>query len=254
MLSVAMCTYNGGKFLTQQLQSILTQTLPVDEIIVCDDNSTDNTISILESFDSRFPGIIKIFRNKVTLGVKKNFEIAIGLTKGDIIFLSDQDDVWLPGKVQSLVNVFNKDENVLAVFTDAGLIDEQDKTIEGTVWSKWGFDQNIQNKWKDNAKAAEQLSTGDNVVTGATMAFRKELKNYILPFDHAHMLWHDGWISWHAASLNGLVFIKEKLVQYRIHPQQQVGIKNGVIYKKEVSDKSFFTRLKKKVQKFINEH
>lgn len=94
-LSVALCTYNGESFLQQQLDSILQQELSVDEIVICDDGSTDRTISIIESYKQRYhyPTFI-LEQNKKNKGVRKNFEYAISLCSGDIIFLSDQDDVW----------------------------------------------------------------------------------------------------------------------------------------------------------------
>jgi glycosyltransferase involved in cell wall biosynthesis len=98
-ISVAICTYNGEKFLKQQLDSILLQTVCVNEIIICDDISTDSTIEILEAYQNKYPSLIKIFRNEKTLMTVKNFEKAITLTTGDIIFLADQDDIWCLNKV-----------------------------------------------------------------------------------------------------------------------------------------------------------
>ena len=123
-LSVALCTYNGELFLKQQLDSILQQELPVDEIVICDDGSTDNTINIIESYKQKYqyPRFIckQNIKNK---GVRKNFEYAISLCSGDIIFLSDQDDIWLNQKTKDIVNFFNENPKVNLVFTDAILID-----------------------------------------------------------------------------------------------------------------------------------
>jgi len=92
-ISVALCTYNGELYLREQLESILKQTFPPDEIIICDDGSTDTTIKILEEFRRKSFIPVKVYYNKENLGVSKNFEKAISLCSGDIIFLSDQDDV-----------------------------------------------------------------------------------------------------------------------------------------------------------------
>ena len=106
--SVALCTYNGQSFLSEQLNSILNQTHPVDEIIICDDCSTDQTIEIIKYFKDKFPNLIQLFENENSLGTIKNFEKAISLTKGDLIFLSDQDDIWFSSKVNEMVTFFDK--------------------------------------------------------------------------------------------------------------------------------------------------
>src|SRR6266542_888200 len=105
-ISVAIGTYNGEKFLNVQLESILQQTIPVHEIIVCDDHSGDDTINILREFEVSYPSLLKIFANEKNLGVVKNFEKAISLCTGNIIFLADQDDVWNNNKVESVLNFF----------------------------------------------------------------------------------------------------------------------------------------------------
>src|SRR4051812_35139545 len=103
-LSVALCTFNGDKFLVEQLESILSQDLPVDEIIVCDDRSSDETLYLIDTFIRKYPGVIKLHQNESTLTSIRNFEKAIGLCTGDIVFLSDQDDVWLPEKTKITVD------------------------------------------------------------------------------------------------------------------------------------------------------
>src|SRR6476659_477323 len=99
-ISVALCTYNGERFLNEQLESILAQTFPVTEIIVCDDGSTDDTSTMLQQFERRYFNLFKIYVNAENLGVIKNFEKAISLCAGDIIFLADQDDIWEINKVE----------------------------------------------------------------------------------------------------------------------------------------------------------
>ena len=107
-LSVALCTFNGEIFLKEQLDSILNQSINIDEIIVCDDQSTDNTKQILESYKKDNPDLFKIYYNEKNLRSNKNFEKAIKLTSGDYIFLSDQDDIWKENKVEETLAVFKK--------------------------------------------------------------------------------------------------------------------------------------------------
>ena len=113
-----MCTYNGAEFLQAQLESILAQTRPPDEIVVCDDGSTDDTEAVLK----RFSGLV-LHLNKQNLGSVKNFEQAIGLCTGDIIALSDQDDVWREDKLHSIEQAFRKTPTAGLVFSDAEIVD-----------------------------------------------------------------------------------------------------------------------------------
>ena len=105
-LSVAFIVYNGSNYMEQQLDSILNQTVKVDEIVVCEDNSTDNTKEILEKYNKSNPGLFKILHNTQNLGSNKNAEKAIQHCTGDIVFLSDQDDEWFDNKVSFLRNFF----------------------------------------------------------------------------------------------------------------------------------------------------
>jgi glycosyltransferase involved in cell wall biosynthesis len=119
MISVAMCTYNGSKHIKEQLESIIYQTRKPDEIIICDDCSSDNTVEIAQNLLSVSTIKSTIIRNEINLGFRKNFEKAIGLCHGDIVFLSDQDDVWLPEKIEKVANIFDNDEEVIMAFHDA---------------------------------------------------------------------------------------------------------------------------------------
>src|SRR3989339_673267 len=98
-ISIAMCTYNGEKYIEQQLNSFLTQTILPNELVICDDCSKDKTIEILQEFSKKAKFPVRIYLNEKNLGSTKNFEKAIGLSKGDIIFCSDQDDVWHNQKI-----------------------------------------------------------------------------------------------------------------------------------------------------------
>src|SRR6185436_20539861 len=118
-ISVAMCTFNGAEFLPAQLQSILTQSRPPDEIVICDDGSTDNTRNLLEKLAAESSIPITTHINDQNLGSVKNFERAITLCTGDVIALSDQDDVWRNDKLQRFESVLNKSHSAGMVFSDA---------------------------------------------------------------------------------------------------------------------------------------
>ena len=128
--SVALCTFNGEKFLKEQLDSILNQTVTIDEIIVCDDGSTDATISILNSYKEKFPEIFNIYINEENLRSVKNFEKAMLLCKNEIIFLSDQDDIWEKNKVEKCLDFFKKEEEIDVFCSNAFIINEKGEKLQ----------------------------------------------------------------------------------------------------------------------------
>ncbi|MFA9189974.1 glycosyltransferase family 2 protein [Flavobacterium sp. FZUC8N2.13] len=225
-LSVALCTYNGSRFLEKQLNSILEQTIAVDEIIICDDNSSDETIKIINSYKNNYPELISLFQNSQNLGTIKNFERAISLTTGDLIFLSDQDDIWYPKKVEINCQFFEKNQNCILVFSNGDLIDDNERFINETLWDKWKFDDQTKSIWNNNTLAFNSLIKGDNKITGATVCFKKSLKNTIFPIELPLGYWHDSWLGTNAAAQQGLFFIEKSLIKYRLHIDQQVGISN----------------------------
>lgn len=223
-LSVALCTYNGESFLELQLNSILDQTAQVNEIIICDDCSTDKTTDIIESFINKYSGKIQLYKNKESLGTIKNFEKAISLTTGDLIFLADQDDVWHKDKVEITVDFFSKNNNCKLLFSNGVLIDENGGYLNATLWDKWGFNGEMRNKWRNNNNAFKDLVVNNNKITGATVCFNKSIKKHILPIELPYGYWHDVWLGLHAAAQQGLMFIEQPLISYRIHDKQQIGV------------------------------
>ncbi|WP_128330144.1 glycosyltransferase [Apibacter sp. HY039] len=237
-VSVAICTYNGENYLREQLDSILSQTVQPDEVVICDDGSTDQTLSIIEEFQSRYPSIINIFQNLTNLKVIKNFEKAINLCNGDIIFLSDQDDIWFPYKIETVLNHFQKKPQCKAFFHDLKLMKE-DSELQQTIWDVLLF-KNVFNNISLNSKFVEYLLKYNNVVTGAALAFKKEVKNDILPLDSG--LIHDYQIAIKLAIKNSISAIPETLGYYRLHKGQQIGIDNNKVdINKKESILEFFT-------------
>lgn len=229
IISVALCTYNGESFLREQLDSILAQTVCVDEIIICDDCSNDRTLEILYSYKNNYPALINIYSNNESLGTIKNFEKAISLTKGDLIFLADQDDVWYQNKVAKIESYFQSNLECQLLFTNGNLIDDQGLELNETLWSKWDFDFEKQNLWKNNKLAFNDLIKRNNKITGATVCFSKKIKDKIFPFELPLGYWHDNLLGTHSAAVGGLFFIEESLIKYRIHSNQQIGISSSII-------------------------
>jgi len=222
MISVAMCTYNGAKFLPEQLESIANQTIPVDELVVCDDGSKDDTIQVLKRYSQKLPFPIFIYQNETNLGSTKNFEKCLSLCKGDIIFFSDQDDAWRKDKVEKQMAHFNANPAIDAVFSDAMMMDDDSKPTGRTIWQEIEFDAAEQAKWL-RGESHKVLFKGF-VVTGATLAIRKSALSRLMPFPtHIPDFIHDAYIAMILSLEEKIAFINEPLIKYRIHASQQVG-------------------------------
>ena len=237
-LSIALCTYNGSKFLREQLQSLANQTLLPFEVIVTDDCSTDNTISIIREFAKVLN--IKTFANDFPLKVAKNFEKAVSLCSGDIILMCDQDDIWHPDKLAKISQYFQDNPNQLAVFSDADLVDEKGESLNKNFWSVVRFHEFQIQQFKEG-NVVELLLAG-NRTAGCMMAFRKELIEKIVPFPtHIPLMIHDNWITIVSAMMDSFGLIDEKLISYRQHSLQQIGIREKEVGK-TVSLKNRFSR------------
>ena len=220
-LSVAMCTYNGAEFIEEQLISILNQTVKIDEIIICDDCSTDDTLEILEKIIEQNNSVITIFRNEVNLRSNKNFEKALSLCTGDYIFFSDQDDIWKKNKVQKFIDKFNEDETIEALFSDGDLINKNSEVYpNSSLWRSVSFFDDLVTK-KSNINYLIKYKS--NMVTGATMCIKKVVVDKVLPIPDLQNYYHDEWIALIISSENKLAFLAEKLISYRIHEAQQTG-------------------------------
>lgn len=222
-ISVALCTYNGSKYLVKQIDSILKQQdYTADEIIVCDDKSTDDTLKILARYKNSHPTIFKIYNNEINLGSTKNFQKSILLCSGDYIFLSDQDDIWKKDKIQKTLAVFNKNPTAEGVFSNASFIDNNHNQIRsGTIWESVFF---LEKELPKPIDFFDIISKNGNVVTGATLCIKNKAKNFIFPLTEGIL--HDESIAITLALRNTLFYSIENLIAYRIHDNQQVGMKN----------------------------
>jgi len=221
-----MCTYNGSRYLSAQLDSIRAQTRPPHELIICDDASTDDTTRIVAHFAASVSFPVRLEVNTYTLGSTKNFEKVIGLCGGTLIALADQDDVWLPHKLETLAGEFSRRPDVGLVFSDADVVDEHLHLLGVRLWASIGFDEEQKSKLKSNRRL-EVLLPGWTV-TGATMAFRSTYKELARDIPTNLALIHDGWIALMIASVAEVIFIDKPLIKYRQHAQQQVGAKENV--------------------------
>ncbi|MBA3352933.1 MAG: glycosyltransferase family 2 protein [Blastocatellia bacterium] len=222
-ISIALCTHNGEQFLQEQLDSFTAQRRRPDELIVCDDRSTDDTTRIIERFASDAPFKVDLIVNDKNLGSTRNFEKAVSLCKGALIFLSDQDDVWLPEKIERIESEFAANESVGLIFSDADLVDEHLKPL-GRKLSSLTFHATSRMDLK-TGKAFESL-LNQNFVTGATAAFRSRYREVLRPTPGGvPNLIHDAWIALSIANEAPVVFIEEPLIKYRQHSSQQIGLR-----------------------------
>jgi glycosyltransferase involved in cell wall biosynthesis len=221
-VSVALCTHNGERFLREQLDSLIAQTRRPDELIICDDASNDATGDIIQKFAREAPFPVQVQINLSALGTVKNFENAIGSCKGDLVFLCDQDDVWLPEKIDLLEQHFNTESRTDLFFSNARLVDHQTRPELRDLFAEIGFDQRKQRLVK-NGRALDVMLRA-NYICGATMAFRASFKQLLLPIPEFGPLIHDGWIALLLSAVGKVSFQRQPLISYRLHDRQQMGL------------------------------
>jgi len=230
-ISVAMCTYNGETYLTQQLRSILDQTLLPHELVACDDGSTDRTLELLSTFAEEAPFPVRIVSNPRRLGSTKNFEKAIGLCNGQVVALCDQDDVWYREKLGTLASLFQSNPGIGGMFSDGDLTAANGERLGVSLWQS--FLLGTRGQEAINRGMAQAVFFRRAVVTGATLAFRISLRDKLLPIPTSWV--HDGWIAWMLFLNSTLALCPQKLIAYRIHSSQQIGA--------STSNTSFFTSM-----------
>ncbi|WP_432472048.1 glycosyltransferase family 2 protein [Amphritea sp. HPY] len=203
-ISIAMATYNGAKFLEEQLNSFLDQTRLPDELIITDDCSSDETEEIIVSFTQTAPFKVIFSRNNKNLGYCANFNAALMKTTGDLVFLSDQDDVWFPEKIEHMIAVVEKHPEALVVMNDAALTDEGLNEVGVT-------------------KLGQIKSMGlsvDSFIMGCCCAARRELLDLCLPISEDYNS-HDRWIVKFADGLNAKIVDRRVLQYYRRHENNE---------------------------------
>lgn len=237
-ISVCMATYNGEQYILEQLQSILPQLDASDEIIISDDHSTDKTIEVIKSLNDQR---IIISFNERDKGFTSNFENALRQASGDIIFLSDQDDVWLPTKVKTLVDSLQYNDLVVA---NSKVTDEYLNVTNESFFEIF----------KSGPGILKNL--GYNTYYGYSMAFKKRILDYALPFPKNREVAFDIWIGFVSEIVGKVFFIKEPQVLYRRNSNTVTTIKksnrplSGKLYKRFIIMKSiiqFYLRFKLKI-------
>ena len=195
-----MTVYNGQKHLAEQIDSFLNQSYLPHEIIISDDCSTDNTLQLLEKYKNNKKIKIKIYKNTKNIGFTKNFEKAISKSRGDILFLSDQDDIWYYNKIETIIKKFNTNPEIGLIIHDANLVNANLKKTSLTALSQ----------------VNSGFSNTDVFITGALTAFKRDLLKFFLPFPKK-LLGHDGYMHFIAKNLGARMVITNKLQIIRRH-------------------------------------
>ena len=229
LVSIAMATYNGEKYLAEQLDSLVNQTYPSIEIVITDDHSKDSTVSIIQSYQKRYT-FIRLFAKEQNSGVTGSFENSVIESKGDFIAFCDQDDIWDLDKVSILVNEINQED---AVYSNSILVNKKGELLHRDFKTM----MNLQSYYS----GAPFLLA--NCVPGHTILMKTGFAKKILPFPRH--IYFDNWISFCAAANNGIRYIDKGLVKYRQHEDNTIGVaKLRGKKKRETSQQLFNYKLK----------
>lgn len=215
MVSVVMCTYNGAKYVKEQLDSILQQTVADFELVVCDDCSNDGTWEILQEYASGHD-VIRLFKNEQNLGFLKNFEKAMGLASGEYIALSDQDDIWMPNHLEVLMNLLG--ERTIACGNSL-LVDENGNSLGMSLKEQ----EDLTVVSENPLDLALSVMVYRNPFQGAAMLFRRSFLEKALPIPEG-INYHDSWFAALACFMEGISYTDEVILCYRMHGENLSGL------------------------------
>jgi glycosyltransferase involved in cell wall biosynthesis len=221
-VSVALCTYNGERFVRSQLESVLGQSYPVTEVVIGDDGSSDRTVDIIRETVAAgdAQGTVRIAFTDRVGGVVPNFERTLRACTGSLIALSDQDDVWHPDRILRAVERFEARPSLDFLASDAAIIDDEGVRTGATLWGHLCVSPDELGRIADGR--GFEVLIKRNVVTGATGMLRREFLEAALPLPSSWI--HDEWLAILAASRGGFDVIPEQLIDYRVHGGNQIGV------------------------------
>lgn len=246
--SVVLCTYNGAQYIVEQLQSIIEQTIKPNQIVISDDHSTDNTMEIIKQFidTNREQKIEFVLTDNPpeNRGVTGNFENGIKHANGEIIFLSDQDDVWHKEKIASVMSVFNSHEDANVVVHNAQFLKKSTEGFDVENLFFYGLQSKAIGDYlnKDNVKKLLRsdflnLVLQTPLINGMCMAIKNDYAHSIMPFPKKSI--HDHWIAVCAIADDSLYAVNQCLAYYRIHDKNVCGIAEV-----NIKRKSFVSKMK----------
>lgn len=219
-ISVALATYNGERFVEEQLRSILAQDPRPTEIVVADDGSTDDTLEIVARIAAEVPGVVRVLEPGARLGVAANFARAIAACTGELIALSDQDDVWHSSRLTGLSRALDEQPGRLLVHSDARIVDARGVPSGATLFGLLEIAE--ADLLAEEAGDGFDVLLRRNLVTGATTLLRTELREAALPIPPGWL--HDEWLAVIAAATGGVSVVRDALTDYRQHGANEVGV------------------------------
>jgi glycosyltransferase involved in cell wall biosynthesis len=227
-VSLALATHDGGRFLANLLESITEQTRPPAELVAYDDASSDNSVDILERFASSAPFAARIIRGTSREGSTRAFERALGACTGDLIALCDQDDIWRRDKIERVVAAFERDPELGFVFSDATVIDEEGRSLDRSLWRTLGAQPPACGRDLDFFLRSLVRPT----VPGCTAVFSARSLDSALPFPPGlgrgpRTMQHDAWLVAIAGATSVAGVLADPLVAYRVHGDQQIGLRGA---------------------------
>jgi len=208
LVSIALCTYNGERYLKEQLDSIVNQSYSNIELIAVDDCSSDSTIKILKEYSQKHT-FIKVYSNTENLGYIKNFEKAMQLCNGLLIALCDQDDIWKSDKIEKQVQAIGKN---MLIYHDSEFIDQEGNSLNKCM-------SDIMNLYRGDQP---EVFLFFNCISGHSVLLKKELLEKMLPFPDAYF--HDWWMGYVATNAGSIDYLSEALVKYRQHENADTNI------------------------------
>ena len=229
-IDILMATYNGEKYLKKQIESILNQTYSNIRLIISDDCSTDKTMQVIKECEEKDKRII-VYSQEKNLGFVKNFEFLLTKVENQIYMLSDQDDIWLPEKIENTYKCLKENDADL-VFTDLTVVDENENIINNSFNELMNLAKKI-----DKTKNSYELVYLYNCVTGCTIMTKKNMIKDILPIPtNSKHMYHDHWIALITAMKGKIVYLPEQLIKYRQHTNNQIGTRHTVSKMKNIEE------------------
>jgi glycosyltransferase involved in cell wall biosynthesis len=219
-ISVCIATYNGGRYISEQLDSILGQLSSIDEVLIVDDCSTDDTVKVIQAYDDPR---IELKLNPANIGHTRTFSLALSYAQGEIIFMSDQDDIWLPNRVELMVNYLSQ-SNALLLSSNSIFVNSQNGLIEFKVHGVEAYTSNM------SSRNMISIILGETNYYGCCMAIRQEFLKFILPIPN-YVESHDLWIALGANMMGRNLHIDENTIRRRIHGNNASVVRRKLIQK-----------------------
>lgn len=237
--AVAMATYNGSRHIEAQLRSIAAQTRPPNQIVVSDDSSTDDTVLVVRRIQPTLPCKTTVLEHRSRIGPIRNFERALRAVQADVVFLSDQDDIWRADKVAAVMAEFERDASIGGVFTNGSILSTDPSLQAQSLWDLAGFSPRERRRWAHDALG---VLLRHNVVTGATLALRTHFLPLVMPLPTSG--WHDLSLAVLLVQLSSLKALPDPLIAYRLHATNAAGLPIGSRRSQVVSREAHLSNLR----------